>query len=176
MPSKTDKSPKSDLHKWRNPLIIAFVLVAVGLVFLLKDKPSTTPTPDPTDPVSTHTTESTSTATSVYSSDGTPEEQVDRYMEQGQAAFIFFHSNNCQSCIDMMGVVDEVYPEFQEVLPIVDVNVYDPLNQRLLQRAQINTIPTQLFLGADGQGKISIGLMSPDQLREQLSTLVGAAQ
>jgi hypothetical protein len=56
---------------------------------------------------------------------------------------------------------------------LVDVNVYDEANARLLQRAQIRAIPTQIFLDQTGQGWVSMGAMAPDQFREQMRTLVG---
>lgn len=172
MPKKK-KTSMPDMHRWKNLLIIAVVLLSIGLIILLKFKPLGSVTPEATETLMAQTAEVTTTPTVGLSFNGTPEEQVDHYMEVGQAAFVFFHSDNCQSCIDMMGVVDEVYPEFQEVLPIVDVNVYDPLNQNLLSRARVTGIPTQLFLAADGSGKISVGVMSPEQLREQLNLLAG---
>lgn len=173
---KKDKPTKPDLKKWRNLIIIAVVFLTIGLVLLLKNKTSTNLPANPTVQANTNASESTIAPSSGFSFDGTAEEQVDYYLNQGQPVFVFFHSNDCQSCIDMMGVVDEVFPEFREVLPIVDVNVYDPVNQNLLRRAEVRSIPTQIFLGADGEGRASVGLMSPDQLREQLSLLAGATQ
>lgn len=99
------------------------------------------------------------------------ETQLDQYLEEGKAVFVFFHSNNCASCIDMMNRVNSVYPEFKDSVPMVDVNVYDAANQNLLSRAGITTIPTQLFIDASGQGVIAMGGMTVDQLREQLMVL-----
>ena len=172
MPNKS-KTSLPNLHKSKNLLIIAGVVLSIGLILLLKFQPFGSASPEATEQLEAQKTEVTTTPTVGLSYNGTPEEQVDHYLEVGQAVFVFFHSDNCQSCIDMMGIVDEIYPEFQEVLPIVDVNVYDPLNQNLLRWAGVTGIPTQLFLAADGSGKIAVGVMNPDQLREQLSLLAG---
>lgn len=101
------------------------------------------------------------------------EAQIDRYLEEGKPTFAFFHSTNCHSCIVMMDTVAQVYPEFKDGVALVDVNVYDPENENLLQRAGINSIPTLVFIDRDGQGKVNIGVMEADQLRQQLQILKG---
>ena len=172
MPKKK-KTSLPELHKSKNLLIIAGVVLSIGLILLLKFQPFGSASSEVAEPLGGQIAEAITNPTVGLSFDGTSEEQVDHYLEVGQAAFVFFHSDNCQSCIDMMGIVDEVYPEFQAVLPIVDVNVYDPLNQNLLRRAGVTGIPTQVFLAADGTGKIAVGVMNPDELRAQLSLLAG---
>lgn len=106
----------------------------------------------------------------------TAETQLDQYLEKGKPAFVFFHSNNCQSCIDMIAIVEYVYPEFKDNIAMVDVNVYDPANQNLIQRAKVSSIPTQVFIDHTGQGKIIMGVMTADDLRTQLLTLAEALQ
>lgn len=104
--------------------------------------------------------------------DQTAEVRFDQYLESGQPVFLFFHSNNCQSCIEMIAIVDVVYPEFADTIALVDVDVYDKANQNLLQRAKVYSIPTQIFIDSSGQGKVLPGVMSPDDLRSQLNELV----
>ncbi len=101
----------------------------------------------------------------------TAEMQLDRYLEEGKPTFLFFHSNNCQTCIDMMAVVDEVYPAFSKQVALVDVNVYDPANQNLLQRARISSIPTQVFIDSTEKGNGILGPLSAGELTEQLQLL-----
>jgi thiol:disulfide interchange protein len=102
-----------------------------------------------------------------------PEAQLDRLVIAGKSTLAFFHSNNCVQCIKMMEVVAQVYPEFEDSVALVDVNVYDKANTRLLQRAQIRAIPTQIFFDRTGQGWVIMGAMTPDQFREQMQTLAG---
>lgn len=101
----------------------------------------------------------------------TAEALLNQYLEEGKPTFVFFHSNNCQSCIDMIAIVDQVYPEFEDTIALVDVNVYDSANQNLLRRANIYSIPTQVFIDRAGQGKVAMGVMSPEDLRTQLLAL-----
>jgi thiol:disulfide interchange protein len=102
-----------------------------------------------------------------------PEAQLDRLLAGGQSTLAFFHSDNCVQCIKMMEVVEQVYPEFGGSVALVDVNVYDQANSRLLQRAQIRAIPTQIFFDRAGQGWVVMGAMTPDQFREQMRSLAG---
>jgi len=106
----------------------------------------------------------------------TAEALLDQYLEEGKPTFVFFHSNNCQSCIDMIAIVDQVYPEFEDKIALVDVNVYDSANQDLLRRAKIYSIPTQVFIDRAGQGKVTMGVMTPEDFRTQLLALSKGGQ
>jgi thiol:disulfide interchange protein len=102
-----------------------------------------------------------------------PEGQFERYLQEEKLIFIFFHSNTCESCIMMMTTVDQVYPAYENEVALVDINVYDPINAKFLQRVGINTIPTQVFVDSSGQETVTIGVMTADQLTQQLDFLVG---
>lgn len=100
-----------------------------------------------------------------------PVEQLDRAIKAGKPTLAFFHSNNCDQCIEMIHVVEQVYPEFAESIVLVDVNVYDQQNQSLLRRAAIRYIPTLIFFDDNGQGTVNVGVIQPDLLRDQLAAL-----
>ena len=103
----------------------------------------------------------------------TLEEKIDRLNQEKQAIFVFFHSDDCHLCIEMMKVVEEVLPEYEGRVNLVDVNVYDEANRNLLIRAQIRAIPTQLFFDTQGVITSSTGLMSAEELRNVLDNLAG---
>lgn len=130
-------------------LIVAGIVILAAAIFVLKNQPSTSATP----------------------AVETCEEQFDRYVKEGKPVFAFFHSTNCQPCMEMMRVVDQVYPEFKDEIALVDVNVYDPQNRNLLRRAGINTIPTQVFINRKGEGQVIIGVIEASKLRQQLVLL-----
>ena len=144
--SRSQSKPNGVLPK---VLILAGIIILVAVVFLFKNQPS-------------------QIAATIAES---PEAQLDRYLKEGRPVFAFFHSTDCKSCIEMMGIVGQVYPEFKDGVALVDVNVYDPQNENLLQRAGINTIPTQVFINRKGEGKVSMGVMEVDVLRQQLIAL-----
>jgi len=170
------------------------VALLVAAILIVKNRPSDPPAVAESEPQVTATlpeavgqtqapaemepvgSQAAATAPGVQASaeaDESPEVQLERFLIAGKPTLAFFHSNNCVQCIKMMEVVAEVYPEFDDSVALVDVNVYDKASSRLLQRAQIRAIPTQIFFDRTGQGRVVMGAMTPDQFREQLRTLAG---
>jgi thiol:disulfide interchange protein len=146
---KTSKSSLKRTGLSPKILILAGIVILVAVVFLFKNQPS-------------------KTAVTV---DELPEAQLDHYLKEGKPTFAFFHSTDCHSCIVMMDTVNQVYPKFKDGVALVDVNVYEPQNENLLRRMGINSIPTLVFIDRKGQGKVAIGVMDVEQLRQQLTTL-----
>lgn len=103
--------------------------------------------------------------------DTLPEQHLDQLMQAGVPTLAFFHSNNCQQCLEMVDIVKQVYPQFQGTVGLVDINVYDPRNTRLLEMARIRVIPTLVFYDHQGQGEVHMGVMQPDVLRAKFETL-----
>lgn len=145
-PKKNEQLPKI--------LILAGIVIIVLAIFLIKNQSDK----------------------NLVAENESPEAQFDRYLQEEKPVFIFFHSNNCESCIEMMATVDQVYPAYENEVALVDVNVYDLINEKFLQRAGINTIPTQVFVDSSGEGKVTIGVMTTAQLAQQLDLLVGSGQ
>ena len=130
-------------------LIIAGIVILIAVVFLLKNQPAKTEVP----------------------LNKLPETQLNWYLENHQPVFVFFHSTTCQTCIDMMGVVDQIYPEFKDQVGLVDVNVYQTWNENLLRSNRITNIPTQVFINEKGGRKTVIGGMQADELGAELQIL-----
>lgn len=145
------KKPKNNGNLPKIFIFVGFIVLVAGIL-LFKNQPK-----EP--------------KTQIVSNE-TPEQQLDRYLESGELVFAFIHSTNCQSCIDMMQTVDVVYPEYKDQIALVDVDVYDPINQKLLQRAGVSYIPTQIFIDPTGEGKVMVGAMSPDDLRSAMNELL----
>lgn len=99
------------------------------------------------------------------------EAQYDQYIKQGKPIFAFFHSTNCDSCIEMMEIVAQVHPEFKEQVALVDVDVYNEQNNNLLRRFSIRSIPTQVFIDRNGKKNVIIGVIPAVQLRKYLQSL-----
>lgn len=142
--------------------------VATSVRDVTPSPPTLTPAPNPAQPDAP-----TVTPTVIGLAALSPEAQVDRLRAEGKPIFAFFHSNTCKQCIDMTAIVEQVYPDFNGRVYLVDVNVYDKGNQNLLQRAGIRVIPTLIFINGQGEGRSFTGVMQPDVLREQLNTLAG---
>jgi thiol:disulfide interchange protein len=131
--------------------IIAGLVILAAAVLLLKREP---PAPEP-----------------VGST--LPEIQLEQALEANKPVLAFFHSYTCYQCTVMMDVVADVYPEFSDAVTLVDVDVYDNQNTSLLQRARIRTIPTIILFDRTGQGQIFLGVMKPEDLRQQINLISG---
>ncbi|MHB8086997.1 MAG: thioredoxin fold domain-containing protein [Anaerolineaceae bacterium] len=151
--SKTHKHNKKQKSNSKIPLIIVItsLVVVVGIILLTKGG-------------STH---------DLPVASGQAEVELDQLLSEGKPTFVFYHSTDCYTCKVMMATVAEIYPEFQDSIALVDVNVYDASNQNLLQKAQIRSIPTQVFIDSTGKGTVIIGVMEPEVFRQHLATLAG---
>lgn len=155
MTRKRPVKPKTaKLSKLPAVLILLGIILTVTAVMLIKQRP-----PKP-----------------VAQAALSAEEQLNQHLEANAPVFLFFHSNNCRSCLDMISVVNQVYPEYAGNVALVDVDVYAPENQNLLRRAKIFTIPTQVFIDKSGQGKVAMGVMTPQDLRSALQSLADEAR
>jgi len=100
-----------------------------------------------------------------------PAVQLQNALAEHRPTLAFFHSYNCQQCIDMMEIVQQVYPEFTDSIVLVDINVYDERNESLLRQVGLQFIPTLIFYDRIGKNEISVGVMEAEQLRKKLSAL-----
>lgn len=148
MPNKTHHKP-SHLPQY---LILAGVILLALVVLALKDRSQ------PEVPASTS---------------ALPAAQLERALSAGKPALAFFHSNNCEQCIIMIETVDQVYPEFNGSVDLVDINVYDPKNEPLLKKVGLQFIPTLVFYDRSGRAQTHVGVMEADTLRQRLTSLTG---
>ncbi len=100
-----------------------------------------------------------------------PATQLQNALNEHRPTLAFFHSNNCQQCITMIGIVERVYPEFADSIVLVDANVYDERNEALLRQVGLQYIPTLIFYDRTGQKHISVGVIEAEQLRQTLTAL-----
>ena len=97
-----------------------------------------------------------------------PADQLNQALTAGQPVLVFMHSTSCQSCIDMMKVVDQVYPEFAGQVTLVDVDVYDEANGPLMEKLGLRYIPTVVAFDKEGKTAQNVGAMKPDAFRSFL--------
>ena len=100
-----------------------------------------------------------------------PEVALDRALAANQPTLAFFHSQTCDSCIEMTAIVQEVYPEFEGSVTLVDVDVYDSRNDALVGRARVPGIPTVVLFDSSGEATWLVGVTAADQLRAHLLAL-----
>jgi thiol:disulfide interchange protein len=111
---------------------------------------------------------------SVYASP-TPaaplESQLDQALADNRPTFVFLHSLDCIPCKAMMQTVADVYPDYQDSIVLIDVDVYDRSNSNILQRERLQSIPTLVFYDAQGTRQVFIGAMPADQFSDTLTLL-----
>ena len=153
MTKKTKKTKQRRRQPSRMPqfFILGGLLVLAAAILVLKEKPQ---------PVAL-----------LSNSDMLAEAQLDLALESRQPVLAFFHSNNCQQCLIMVDTVAQVYPQFQDAVALVDIDVYDEQNLALLRRVRLQYIPTLIFFDRNGQAEPYIGVMEASQLSSKLAAL-----
>jgi thiol:disulfide interchange protein len=173
MPKKHRAGKRESKTPWPQIASLAGLIVLIVGVLIAKNQaqPAAVPTLSP--PVVRPTVASGQTQPTAAPT-GLPETQLDQLLAAKHPTLAFFHSDTCQQCIEMTQIVQQVYPEFAGSVALVDVNVYDDRNARLLQRASIRVIPTLVFFNREGKGQVTTGVMQPAQLRQALQSLGGS--
>jgi protein-disulfide isomerase len=100
-----------------------------------------------------------------------PATQLQNALAEHRPTLAFFHSYTCQQCIEMIGVVEKVYPDFADVIVLVDIDVDGERNEPLLRQVGLQYIPTLIFYDRLGQRQVSVGVMEAEQLRQILTAL-----
>jgi thiol-disulfide isomerase/thioredoxin len=139
-------------------LAILSLVIAVVAILLLKKQPQVEATQN-------------DAMVSVASTGERPADQYKYAITNSKPTLVFFHSNNCDSCIQMIRIVNEVYPEFAGQVTLVDVNVYDQDNQTLIYREEVNFIPTLVFYDHTRERQLFVGVMNGPDLRQKLNEI-----
>lgn len=104
---------------------------------------------------------------------GKSEQALQKAAVEKKPVLLCFHSLKCAPCIQIEQNLNQVMPEYKDRVEFVIVDVYDPAEYNLCMQYGIQTIPTTVFIRSDGQVKNAlVGVMSPEQLREQLNALL----
>jgi thiol:disulfide interchange protein len=142
--------PKGKRHIRKQPptlLVLAGILLLLIAVFAFKNSNDT--------PASTASLEA----------------KLEQALRSGRPTFVFLHSLDCIPCKEMMGTVADVYPEFQDSVVLIDVDIYDPSNENIIRREYLQSIPTLVFYDTNGKRQVFIGAMQADQFRDVMTQL-----
>lgn len=99
------------------------------------------------------------------------ESQLDQALKDGRPTFVFLHSLDCIPCKEMMDTVADVYPDFQNSVVLIDVDIYQQSNANLIRRERLQSIPTLVFYDSQGTRQVFVGVMPPEQFRNVLTQL-----
>ena len=163
-------------RRWQIFAVVGVLVLVVVVLALKPSAPSATASVTGTESVQpTQVSEASTTVTddsALAAAEGElPQAHLERLLDMGVPILAFFHSTTCAQCVEMTGIVDQVYPDFETQVALVDVDVYDDLNQTLLQAAGIRVIPTLIFFDGEGTAQGSTGVMPAEQLRTVLTDL-----
>ncbi|MCJ7625006.1 MAG: thioredoxin family protein [Anaerolineaceae bacterium] len=100
------------------------------------------------------------------------EVQLKHALVDEKPTILFFHSMNCDPCMQMIENVGSVYPEFSKSIVLVDVNVSDVRNHELLRDQGVRSIPSLMFYDRHGQSQIFYGVTSPEEIKKQIILLL----
>jgi thiol:disulfide interchange protein len=101
------------------------------------------------------------------------EAEWEQALAEKRPTFVFLHSTDCIPCKAMMDVVDEVYPEFEGRVALIDVDIYDQRNTNLMRHEGLRSIPTLVFYDSQGNRQVHIGAMQTEQFRQTMNDLTG---
>lgn len=100
------------------------------------------------------------------------ESQLDQALAAKRPTFVFLHSLNCVACKEMMKTVADVYPDYQDSIVLIDVDIYDQSNSDIIRRERLQSIPTLVFYDAKGTRQVFIGAMPSEQFRDTLTQMI----
>ena len=155
MPKRRQKAPDK---KSSAPFVLALIGIALVILVVTQVKAQT---------------QSASPTPIGAASKNLPAVQLDKALAQRQPALVFMHSTDCIPCAQMMKIVDQVTPEFEGKVALVDVDVYNDANASLMRRLGLQVIPTSVIYDRNGQSKTYVGVMSANDLRSRLQQAAG---
>ena len=99
------------------------------------------------------------------------EVKLDQALNDGRPTFVFLHSLECIPCKAMMETVAKVYPDFQDAIVLIDVDINQQSNGNIIRREQLQSIPTLVFYDVQGNRQVFIGAMTAEQFHDTLTQL-----
>ena len=101
------------------------------------------------------------------------EQALEHAKAEGKPVLLNFHGEGCAPCVQMEGNIGQIMPEYQGKAEFIIVEAFDRSESNLCTEYGLETIPTTFFIKGDGNVQNGFtGVMSTDQLREQLNTLL----
>ena len=98
---------------------------------------------------------------------------VNIYSEEEKLPTLFeFGSTTCEPCQIMEPIIDNIEKKYEGKVIVKFINVYTASNSTLTDKYNIRTIPTQIFLDADGKNMYRHeGILYEDEIIKKLSEM-----
>ena len=107
-----------------------------------------------------------------YSASPSQATAIEQAKQQGQPAWLLFHSTTCESCIAMEKIYEALKPEFAGKVAFINIDVDDSKEKQLLEQYKIMSIPATYF--QDAKGKTvwqTVGVIPIAEMRAKLQAL-----
>lgn len=95
--------------------------------------------------------------------------QIDRVLQQGQPAWLFFRTSTCPACVELKESFDRLQGEYQERVVFIDINLDDERNQELGREYRIGYVPQTYIINSAGETTYQmVGNIPEEELRREL--------
>lgn len=89
-------------------------------------------------------------------------------------AWLLFHSNGCNACVEMKALYDDLQPEYQTDIHFYDLLMEDSANDKLIKEYNVYLIPTSVFIDKNGNVTYSqVGSIPEEMVRGKLDEIKG---
>jgi thiol-disulfide isomerase/thioredoxin len=104
--------------------------------------------------------------------DTSSQAELSKALADKKVAVLCFHSTTCQPCIEMDEIIEEIKPKFEDKVDFISVVVDDPKEKPLIEKYEIQLIPTTFIFNRKGEAQKQVGVIPKEQLTETLEKLV----
>jgi len=117
--------------------------------------------------------ENRGTSSEVKATAGTSTKRaLDEALAKNQVTVLCFHSTTCQPCIEMDEIIEEIEPTFKGKVAFISVIVDDPEERLLIEKYEIQMIPTTFIFDKEGNAQKTVGVIEKDKFISTLDKLV----
>lgn len=95
--------------------------------------------------------------------------QIQKVMEEGKPAWLFFRTSTCPACVELKKTFDQLQPEYEGKVVFIDINLDDEQNRDLGRRYRIGYVPQTYILNSTGEAVFQkVGTIPEKELRNEL--------
>lgn len=77
--------------------------------------------------------------------------QIDRVINEGQSAWLFFRTSTCPACVELKRSFDSLQPDYEGRVVFIDINLDEEGNRELGREYRIGYVPQTFIIDADGE-------------------------
>lgn len=135
------------MHR-RGLILVGLIIVLAAILFF-----SNRPDPEP----------------KISSSQEAAAVQIDKAIQEGQPAWLFFRTSTCPSCVELKKSFDSLQAEYDGRVVFIDINLDEERNQELGREYRIGYVPQTYIIDANGEVTYQmVGDIPLTELRSEL--------